>query len=158
VTVVSHQQHAVLATTLLRLAERVLAAVPRDEARPALDSVRAFAAEPAPHRYLTAVRILRAVERQHKMAALGRALGAQRAEQGLESLARAGVAPQLLDALRALPPDARNGRRLAAISDLIETYRLINVRAAAARRALFRTVGASKTTRRALGPRRPRPA
>lgn len=156
-TAAPDQHQAVLATSLLRLAERVLAAVPRDEAREAVDAVRAFATVPVPDRYLTAVRELRAVERRHKVAALGRALGAQRAELGLDSLARAGVAPELLDALRALPPDARNGRRLAVISDLIETYRLINVRAAAARRALYRTVGANKSRRRIQGPRRPRP-
>jgi hypothetical protein len=152
------QHQAVLATLLLRLAERVLAAVPRDEAHEALDAVRVFASAPAPDRYLTAVRLLRAVERRHKVAALGRALGAQRAQQGLDSLARAGVAPELVDALRALPADARNGRRLAVISDLIETYRLINVRAAAARRALYLTLGPNKRPRRPQSPRRPRPA
>lgn len=156
-TATAHPDQAVLATLLLRQAERVLAAVPRDEAREALDAVRAFAAAPAPDRYLVAVRLLRAAERQHKLAALGRALGAQRAAQGLDSLASAGVAPELLAALRALPTDARNGRRLAVISDLIETYRLINVRAAAARRALYLTVGASKTPRRTQTPRRQRP-
>jgi len=158
VTVAPDQHDAVLATLLLRLAERVLAAVPRDEAREAVDAVRAFATAAAPDRFLTAVRVLRAVERRHKVAALGRALGAQRAAQGLDSLARAGVAPELLDALRALPADARNGRRLAAVSDLIETYRLINVRAAAARRALYLTVGANKASRRTQSPRRQRRA
>jgi len=158
VTVAPDEHQAVQATLLLRLAERVLAAVPRDEARQALDAVRAFAGAPAPDRFLTAVRVLRAVERRHKVAALGRALGAERARQGLGSLERAGVAPELLDALRALPPDARNGRRLAVISDLIETYRLINVRAAAARRALVLTLGANKRPRRTQRPRRQRPA
>ena len=42
--------------------------------------------------------------------------------------------------------DARNGRRLAIIGDLLETYRLIHTRAAEADRAL----------RLALGPIRPR--
>lgn len=152
----AHQDQVVLATQLLHLAERVLAAVPRDEANEAVDAVRAFATAPAADRFLVAVRVLRAVERRHKLAALGRALGPQRTEQGLDGLARAGVAPELLDALRALPADARNGRRLAVISDLIETYRLINVRAAAARRALYLTLGANKRPRRPVGPgRRP---
>lgn len=147
-TTAPDQQHAVLATLLLRLAERVLATVPRDEAREALEAVRAFATGPGPDRYLTAVRVLRLVERRHKLAALGRALGPQRTAQGLDGLTRAGVAPELIEVLRALPPDARNGRRLAAVSDLIEIYRLISVRTHAARRALYRTLGATRPRRR----------
>lgn len=142
------QKDAVLATLLLRLAERILAVVPRDEAGEALDAVRAFAATPAPDRYLTAVRVLRAVERRHKLAALGRALGPERAERGMDSLTRAGVAPEVLEILGALPPDARNGRRLAVMSDLIEAYRLLDVRTDAARRALYLTLAGGRPRRR----------
>ena len=55
------------------------------------------------------------------------------------------MAADLVEALRALPPDARNGRRLAIVGDLLETYRLIHTRAAEAEHAL----------RLALGPIRP---
>ena len=83
-------------------------------------------------------------QRRHKLGQLGRALGGQRrTEQGLDVLARgADLAPELLEALRALPLDARNGRRLAIISDLLAAQRLIEARA----------VGGLRELRQALGP------
>ena len=46
-----------------------------------------------------------------------------------------------MDALRALPADARNGRRLAIISDLLAAHRLIDARASGALRELKRALG-----------------
>jgi hypothetical protein len=132
---------AALGAPLLRLAERVLKTLARAELPEALAALQAFTDEPSPARYLAATRAFRAGERRHKMGLLGRALGARRAELGMDGLARAGLAPELVEALRALPPDARNGRRLAILADLLETYRLVDARAAEAQRALHLTLG-----------------
>ena len=108
---------AALATPLLRFAARVLADVPPTETRDAAAAVRAFSCEPTPARYLAATRVLRDAERRHKLAAIGRAVGPRRTDHGLDVLARgAALAPALMTALRALPPDARNGRRLTLIA------------------------------------------
>jgi hypothetical protein len=147
---------AALATPLLRLAERVLATLARAERPEALGALRAFTDEPSPARYLAATRALRAGERRHKLALLGRALGARRVELGMDGLARAGLAPELVAALRALPPDARNGRRLAIVADLLETYRLVDARAAEATRELRRALGPLPQRRLAERRRRPR--
>ena len=136
---------ASLATPLLRLAERVLSTLARGELPDALAALRAFMDRPSPAHYLAATRALRAGERRQKLALLGRSRRARSEELGLDGLARAGLSADLVEALRALPPDARNGRRLAIIGDLLETYRLIHTRAAEAERAL----------RLALGPIRP---
>ena len=132
---------AALGAPLLRLAERVLSTLPRAELPEALAALRAFSDEPLPAQYLAATRALRAAERRHKLARLGRALGTRQAELEMDGLARAGLAPELLEALRALPPDARNGRRLAIVAGLLETYRLVDARAAGAQRELHRTLG-----------------
>ncbi len=132
-----------LAGPLLRLAARVLGAVPPAEARDAVRALRAFTDGPSPVHYLAARRVLRQVERRHKLGALGRLSNHRRTEQGLDVLARgAGLAPELVDALRALPPDPRNGRRLTLISDLLAAHRLIQAR----------TSGALLELRQALGP------
>jgi hypothetical protein len=145
-----------LAAPLLRLAERVLASLPRAELPEALAALREFTDEPSPARYLAATRALRAGERRHKLGLLGRALGDRRAELAMDGLARAGLAPELVEALRALPPDARNGRRLAIVTDLLETYRLVDARAAEAQRALHRTLGPVPPRRRTERRRHPR--
>ncbi len=135
-----------LAAPLLRLAERVLSTLGRGELPEALVALRAFTDEPSPAHYLAATRALRAGERRQKVALLGRARGVRSEDLGMDALARAGLAAELVEALRALPPDPRNGRRLAIVGDLLEIYRLIHTRAAEAERAL----------RLALGPIRPR--
>jgi hypothetical protein len=134
-----------LGASLLRLASRVLGDVPPPDALEAVDAVRAFAEGPSPARYLAATRVLRHAERRHKLGALGRIVGHRRMEQGLDALARGqgiAMAPELLQALRALPADARNGRRLTLISDLLAAHRLIE----------DRTSGALRDLQRALGP------
>lgn len=132
-----------LSGSLLRLASRVLREVRPAEALEAVGAVRAFTDGPTPARYLAATRILRHAERRHKLGALGRLVGQRRTEQGLDLLARdTALAPELLQALRALPPDARNGRRLTLISDMLAAYRLIDTR----------TSDALLELRRALGP------
>ena len=132
-----------LATPLLRLAARVVGDVPPLDAQDAMIAVRAFTEAPSPARYLVATRVLRDTERRHKLNQLGRALGDQRLDQGLDVLTRSATfAPELLDALRALPLDARNGRRLTIISDLLVAQRLIEARA----------VGGLRELRQALGP------
>lgn len=130
-----------LAAPLLRLAERVLAKLPRDDAAPARAALRAFATAPSPAGYLAAARVLRASERRHKLQLLGHAQGARRTEHGLEALARAGLSPELLDALRTIPSDARNGRRFAVIADLLAAYRLVEARATEAHRELQQGLG-----------------
>jgi hypothetical protein len=132
-----------LATPLLRLASRVLGSVPPAEALTAVRSVRAFTDAPSPARYLAATRLLRDAERRHKLSALGRLVGHRRTEQGLDLLARGtALAPELTQALRALPPDARNGRRLTLISEMLAAYDLIAAR----------TSGALLELRQLLGP------
>jgi len=132
-----------LAAPLWRLASRILADVPPAETLAAAAAVRAFTAGPSPARYLAATRVLRQTERRHKLRSLGRSVGPRRTEQGLEVLARgAGLAPELLEALRALPEDARNGRRLTLISEVLSAHRLIEAR----------TAGALLELRRAFGP------
>jgi hypothetical protein len=131
-----------LAAPLLDLASRVLAALPPSEATDAVAAVRAFTADASPACFLAAARALRVAERRHKLALLGRAVGNRRTEQGLETLTRsAAFGPELMNALRALPPDARNGRRLAIISDLLTAHRLIEARAAGALRELRQSLG-----------------
>jgi hypothetical protein len=132
-----------LSASLLRLASRVLNDVPPAEARQAVGAVRAFVEGPSPGRYLAATRVLRHAERRHKLSALGRTLGHRRTEQSLDLLARgAALAPELMQALRALPADARNGRRLTLISEMLAACRLIEAR----------TSGALLQLRRSLGP------
>jgi hypothetical protein len=145
-----------LASPLLRLAQRVLSALPPAEATEPLAALRAFTAEPSPARYLTATRALRAGERRHKLNLLGRALGARRAALAMDGLERAHLPADLVEALRALPPDARNGRRLSIVADLLETYRLVEARAAESRLAHHRTLGPVPTLRRAERRRAPR--
>jgi hypothetical protein len=131
-----------LAAPLLRLASRVRDDVPPGDATDAVAAVRAFTDDASPARYLAATRALRVAERRHKLGLLGRAVGNRRTEQGLETLTRsAAFGPALMDALRALPPDARNGRRLAIISDLLTAHRLIEARAAGALRELRQSLG-----------------
>jgi hypothetical protein len=152
----SAEDAAALGAPLLRLAERVLKTLARAELPEPLAALRAFTDEPSPARYLAATRALRDSERRHKLGLLGRALGARRAELGMDGLARAGLAPELVEALRALPPDARNGRRLAILADLLETYRLVDARAAEAQRALHLTLGPVPPRRRSERRRRRR--
>lgn len=130
-----------LAAPLLRLAERVLSQLPRDDAAPAREALRAFTAAPSPAGYLAAARVLRASDRRHKLQLIGRAQGARRTEDGLGALARAGLASELLDALRIIPADARNGRRFAVIADLLAAYRLVEARATEAHRELQQGLG-----------------
>jgi len=145
-----------LATPLLRLAERVLPSLPRADVPETLAALRAFTEAPSPARYLAATRALRAGERRHKLGLLGRATGARRAELATDGLARAGLHPDLVEALRALPPDARNDRRLTIVADLLETYRVVRARATEAQQALRRTLGPVPARRRAERPSRPR--
>lgn len=150
------EEGAALGAPLLRLAERVLATLPSAELPRALAALRAFTDDPSPAHFLAATRALRAGERRHKLALLGRAVGARRAELSLAGLARAGLAPELLEALRALPPDARNGRRLSIVAGLLETYRLVEARAAGAQRELRLALGPLPSRRRSERRRRPR--
>jgi hypothetical protein len=133
-----------LSVPLLRLASRVLSDVAPAEALQAAGAMRAFADGPSPARYLAATRVLRHAERRHKLGALGRLVGHRRTERCLDLLARGttALAPELMHALRALPPDARNGRRLTLISEMLGAYRLIEAR----------TSGALLELRRSLGP------
>ena len=132
-----------LSGPLLRLATRVLGAVPPPEAREAVTALRTFTVGPSPARYLAATRLLRHAERRHKLGALGRLPGDRRTEQSLDLLARTtAVAPELVQALRALPPDPRNGRRLTLISEMLTAHHLIEAR----------TTGALLELRQLLGP------
>ena len=132
-----------LSAPLLRLASRVLSDVPPAEVREAVNALRAFTDGPSPARYLAATRLLRHAERRHKLGALGRLTSARRTEQSLEMLARGtALAPELVEALRALPPDARNGRRLTLVAEMLAAYHLIEAR----------TAGALLELRQSLGP------
>jgi hypothetical protein len=145
-----------LAGPLWRLASRVLSAVPPGDAREAVCALRDFTGGPSPARYLAATRLLRHVERRHKLSALGRRANQRRADRGLEMLARGtALAPELVDALRALPPDPRNGRRLTLIVDLLAAYRSIEVLTSAGMFELRRSLG--PLPRPASGDRRRKP-
>lgn len=130
------------AASVLRLAARVLGDVPAADARPAAVAVRCFAGAPTPAHYLAAMRVLRHTEQQHKLHVLGHSVRHRRTEEGLDVLARAGqLGPELVDALRALPADARNRRRLMLIAEMLTAYRLIEARASGAQRELQRALG-----------------
>jgi hypothetical protein len=129
--------------------------VPPAVAVDALGAVRAFAEEPSAAHYLAATRALWNAQRRHKLSLLGRVVGNRRTEEGLEALARgAGLSPELLEALRALPAEARTGRRLTIIADLLTAHRLIDARASGGYRQLLRTLG--PVPRRAAAGRRER--
>ncbi len=129
--------------SLLRLASRVLNDLPPAEVHEAVGALRRFTEGPSPARYLAATRLLRHAERRHKLGALGRLTGQRRTEQSLDLLARGRtLAPELVDALRALPPDPRNGRRLTLIAEMLAAYQLIE----------GRTSGALLELRQSLGP------
>jgi hypothetical protein len=146
-----------LAAPLLRLASRVLQDVPPAEAPEAVAAVRAFAAAPSPAGYLAAARALARAERRHKLRLLGRAVGDRRTEHGLEVLARgAGCSEDLVEALRQLPSDARNGRRLTLISELLTAHRLLEARATGAMRELRLALGPAPARRPAAERRRER--
>jgi hypothetical protein len=131
-----------LAAPLLRLASRVLSAVTPAEAREAVGALRAFTDGPSPLRYLTATRVLQEAERRHKLGALGRLATQRRTEQSLDLLAHGtGLAGELVQALRALPPDARNGRRLTLISQMLAAHRLIEARTSRALLELRESLG-----------------
>lgn len=131
-----------LAASVLRLGARVFGDVPAPDARSAAAAVRCFAGAPTPAHYLAAMRVLRHTQRQHKLHALGHAVRHRRTEEGLDVLARAAaLAPELVDALRALPADARNRRRLMLIAEMLTAYRLIEARASGAQRELQRALG-----------------
>jgi hypothetical protein len=131
-----------LSAPLLRLASQVLGAVPPGDAREAVCALREFVDGPSPVRYLAATRVLRQVQRRHKLGALGRLASHRRAEQSLDLLAHgAELAPELVEALRALPPDPRNGRRLTLISDLLAAHQAIAARTSGALLELRETLG-----------------
>jgi hypothetical protein len=131
-----------LSAPLWRLASRVLGGAPAAEALEAAAAVRSFTEGPTPARYLTATRLLRHAERRHKLGALGRLAGHRRTEQSLDLLARdRTLAPELVNALRALPPDARNGRRLTLISEMLAAYRELDARTSGALRELRQSLG-----------------
>ena len=82
-------------------------------------------------------------EQRQKLGALGRLVGHRRTEQSLDLLARdPTLDPDLVDALRGLPPDARNGRRLTLIAEMLAAYRVLDAR----------TSGALFELRKLLGP------
>ena len=131
-----------LSAPLLRLASRVLGTLPPAEAREAVCALRDFIDGPSPVHYLAATRVLQQVERRHKLSALGRLANHRRTEQGLDRLAHGtGLAPELVEALRALPPDARNGRRLTLISEMLAAYQLIEARTSSALTELRESLG-----------------
>jgi hypothetical protein len=146
-----------LAAPLLRLASRVLRDGSPAEALPAVGALRAFAGAATPARYLAATRLLRDAERRHKLSALGRLAGPRRTQQSLDLLARdRTVAPELVQALRALPPDARNARRLKLISELLATHRLLDARTSGALLELRQSLGPLPAPSAAERRRRPR--
>jgi hypothetical protein len=131
-----------LSVSLLRLASRVLSDVPPAELGEAVNALRAFTSGPSPARYLAATRLLRHAERHHKLGSLGRPSDHRRTERSLDLLARAaGLAPELVQALRALPPDPRNGRRLTLIAEMLSAYHLIGARASGALFQLRQSLG-----------------
>lgn len=120
------EQSGRLAAPLLELAWRVFGEVPPLLVRDAAEAVRAFAAAPSPAGYLTATRLLRAAEREHRLALIGRAAAPRRAGDGLARLDRIAELPaELRDVFAALPKDARTGRRLTLLADLITARRLL---------------------------------
>ena len=86
-----------LAAPLLRLAERVLSTLAGGELPEVLTALRAFTDEPSPAHYLAATRALHAGERRQKVALLGRGRRARSEGLGMDGLARAGVAADLVD-------------------------------------------------------------
>jgi hypothetical protein len=138
-----------LSASLLRLASRVLGALPPTEVREAVTALRTFTSGASPARYLAATRLLRHAERRHRLGVLGRLTGQRRTEQSLELLARGtALAPELIQALRALPADPRNGRRLTLISEMLAAYQLIEARSSGALSELRQSLGPLPTPAR----------
>lgn len=142
------EQSGRLASPLLELAWRVLGEVPPPLARHAAEAVRAFGTAPSPARYLVATRLLRAAEREHRLALLGRTAASRRAGDGLARLDRTAELPaEVRDLFAALPKDARTGRRLTLLADLITARRLLTACASKVLGELRRSLRPVRRTR-----------
>ena len=114
--------------------------------------MRAFARAPTPARYLAATRALRTAQRRHKLSLLSRAGGERRIEQGLDILSRgADLAPELLEALRALPPTPATGAAWRSSPTFLTAHRLILACASGGYLELLQSLG---PMRRGAGRRR----
>jgi hypothetical protein len=141
---------AAFARALLRHLVRARAALPSPELGPALAAIDAFVAAPKPVTFLAASRALGQARRAHALRHLHGTHADRSFRRGLEAVR---AVPGLDDAhsqlLARLPVDARTGRRLLALAQLLEVHVELSGRAAAQARALRRKLAA---------PRPPRPS
>jgi hypothetical protein len=141
---------AALARALLPRAIAAFTLVPEIDRTPALVALDQFLAAPAPATYLSAVRTLRATERA---AALRKNAGPtidRMFAEGTTLLREVpGIPPALVDEMTAnLPVDARAGRRLSALGELLGTYCELLGRVAADTEEMRRRMKPRRTSRK----------
>jgi hypothetical protein len=147
---------AQLARALLRRTVRLFAAVPPEARGPSLAALDGFLAAPGPASYLQAVRVLGDAARAVRAAEAGEAFAERAHAHGLERVrALDWLEPATVEALDALPIDARAGQRLRALATLLEAHQQLagRVRQADTLRGLppppTRAAPRRSTTRRA---------
>jgi hypothetical protein len=115
---------AALARALLPRAIAAFTLVPELDRGPALAAIDRFLAGPAPSTYLAAARELRTAERAAALRKNGGATMSRLFGEGMTVLREVpGLPPELLDEMTAnLPLDARSGRRLTALAELLGGY------------------------------------
>ena len=143
---------AAFAEALLHQVDRALASVPAAELEHALATVDAFLAAPRAETFLTATRALRLARARRASDTLTSLHDDRIFRRGLEAMrALPGLDPEQAAALGDLPVDARTGKRLLALAQLIEAHLELSGRAAAAFREIRRKLAATPA------PTRPRP-
>ena len=129
-----------LARALLPIAHRALALPPsqrhddEDLLAAALDSLDGFLAVPTPSRYLIALRALGSLSRLRRRSADVDRLARRSINAELDRLDTRALAGAPIEALRSLPADPRVGRRIQALTALLDAHRELALRVRAPER------------------------
>jgi hypothetical protein len=141
---------ALLARALLPRAISAFTLVPASERGPALAALDRFLAGPAPSTYLAAARHLRKAERAAALGKNGGVTLGRLYDEGVTLLRDVpGLPPELLNEMTgALPIDARAGRRLSALAELLGSYCELLGRVAADTDEMRRRMKTRRSSRR----------
>jgi hypothetical protein len=132
------------AVALLGQVRHALRSVPPADLGEAFAALDGFVATPRGDTYLAAVRALRAARARQASARLRGLHAGYLFRRGLEAVrALPGAGPGHAEILADLPMDARTGRRLLALAQLLEAHAELSGRAAATFRELRRKLEAA---------------